>query len=318
MAIIPRFDAHGGDLVDLMVGDERAALLKEMAMTLQDLILNERHLCDLELLATGAFSPLTGFMTRVDYESVLDRMRLQDGTLWPVPVCLDVPAHTAERLEGGQSVALRDPEGFLLAVMHVSDIWPVNREKEADTVRIVVLGESAAMGDPLVQYSAPRLLDIMLNDAAGPVRFEVINAAMTAINSWIIADIATELERLAPDIVLLYIGNNEVVGPYGPGSVFGTGTPAWITALRVRATRLRMGQLLNALQHVSFSNRQAEHFGMHLFDGNRLAFGAPPLENMYQAYKDRMLSIISSAQRWLGDSRRSARSRQRAERLQNR
>ncbi|MFO8112893.1 MAG: bifunctional sulfate adenylyltransferase/adenylylsulfate kinase [Desulfosalsimonadaceae bacterium] len=127
-------DAHGGPVVTLMVDEQRAALLKEITMNLQDVILNERNLCDLELLATGVFSPLTGFMVRSDYESVLDRMRLQDNTLWPIPICLDVPGHIAEHLEVGQSVALRDGEGFLLAVMHVSDIWPVDREKEADRI----------------------------------------------------------------------------------------------------------------------------------------------------------------------------------------
>ena len=126
--------SHGGNLVNLMVDEQRGALLKDIAMNLQDVTLNERNLCDLELIATGVFSPLAGFMVRADYESVLDRMRLQDGLLWPVPVCLDVGGQVAERLEVGQSLALRDPEGFLLAVMHVEDIWPVDREKEADRI----------------------------------------------------------------------------------------------------------------------------------------------------------------------------------------
>ena len=117
-----------------MVDEQRSALLKEITMNLQDVILNERNLCDLELIATGAYSPLTGFMVRSDYESVLDRMRLQDGLLWSVPVCLDVREQIANRLEVGQSLALRDPEGFLLAVMHIEDIWPVDREKEADKI----------------------------------------------------------------------------------------------------------------------------------------------------------------------------------------
>jgi sulfate adenylyltransferase len=88
-------------------------------------------MCDLELLATGGFSPLKGFMTRSDYESVLDRMRLQNDVLWPIPICMDVGELQARSLEAGQSVALRDPEGYLLAVMHIEDIWPVEREKEA-------------------------------------------------------------------------------------------------------------------------------------------------------------------------------------------
>jgi sulfate adenylyltransferase len=125
---------HGGRLVDLRVDAERAALLKRVAMDLPDVVLNERHMCDFELLATGAFSPLTGFMTRAEYAPVCDRMRLTDGTLWPIPVCLDVSEARARRLEAGQSVALRDPEGFLLGVMHLSDIWPAAVEAEARDV----------------------------------------------------------------------------------------------------------------------------------------------------------------------------------------
>ncbi len=125
---------HGGKLVNLVVNSERAGLLKEIAMSLPDIALNDRQMCDLELLASGAFSPLKGFMVRSDYESVLDRMRLQNGLLWPVPICLDVSETQAKSLEAGQSVALRDPEGFLLAVMHVSDIWPADTEKEAELV----------------------------------------------------------------------------------------------------------------------------------------------------------------------------------------
>jgi len=122
---------HGGRLINLLVDAERAALLKEISLNLPDLTLNDRQLCDLELLATGAFSPLEGFMSRADYESVLDRMRLQDETLMPIPVCLDVKDMQAKQLEAGQSVALRDPEGYLLAVLHIEDIWPIDREKEA-------------------------------------------------------------------------------------------------------------------------------------------------------------------------------------------
>jgi len=130
MSDIP-YEAHGGSLVNLMVDDERAELLKTIAQDLPDVTLNDRQLCDLELLATGAFSPLEGFMLRSDYESVLDRMRLQDQTVWPIPVCLDVSESVAAHLEAGQSIAIRDPEGFMLAVMHVEDIWPVDRKKEA-------------------------------------------------------------------------------------------------------------------------------------------------------------------------------------------
>lgn len=93
--------------------------------------LTPRQLCDLELLTTGAFAPLTGFQTRADVESVGARMRLADGTLWPIPIELDVDAGTAARLTTGQPLALRDPEGVRLAVLHVDEVWPVDRATQA-------------------------------------------------------------------------------------------------------------------------------------------------------------------------------------------
>ncbi|MDA8402991.1 MAG: bifunctional sulfate adenylyltransferase/adenylylsulfate kinase [Desulfobacteraceae bacterium] len=127
-------NAHGGRLVNLLVTDDRARELKDMALHLPDIALNDRQLCDLEMLAVGGFSPLSGFMARADYESVLDRMRLKNDVLWPVPVCLDAPEALARKLKTGELLALRDPEGFLLAVMHVTDIWEVDRKKEAAQV----------------------------------------------------------------------------------------------------------------------------------------------------------------------------------------
>ena len=103
-------------------------------MLIVSIVLSGRQLCDLELLMNGAFSPLTGFMTSTDYESVLDRIRLQDGTPWPIPICLDIPEVQASRLEGGQSVAIRDPEGYMLAVMHIEEIWPIDKKREAEAV----------------------------------------------------------------------------------------------------------------------------------------------------------------------------------------
>jgi len=127
-------EPHGVSLVDLLVDQERSVLLKDIALNLPDITLNDRQLCDFELLATGVFSPLDGFMTRSDYESVLDRMRLQSGILWPLPVCLSLPDIQAKTLDVGQSVTLRDPEGFLLGIMHIEDIWPLDHRKEASRV----------------------------------------------------------------------------------------------------------------------------------------------------------------------------------------
>jgi len=129
-----KVEPHDGLLVDLLVDEERATVLKDLSLKLPDVTLNDRQLCDLELLATGAFSPLDCFMTRADYESVLDRMRLQSGVLWPIPVCLSISETQARSIEAGQSITLRDPEGFLLAIMHIEDMWAVDREKEASSI----------------------------------------------------------------------------------------------------------------------------------------------------------------------------------------
>ncbi len=98
------YTAHGGELVNLIVSEERADVLKALSKNLQSITLSQPAVFDLELLLNGAFSPLTGFMNRSDYESVLDRMRLQDKTLWPIPVCLGISESEAQRLESGQSV----------------------------------------------------------------------------------------------------------------------------------------------------------------------------------------------------------------------
>jgi len=162
---------HGGQWRELIADSRRAEMLKEISMNLADITLTDHHLCDFELIATGAFSPLQGFMARADYESVLDRMRLQDGTLWPLPICLDVSETRARGLEAGQSVALRDPEGFLLAVMHVEDIWPVDKEKERRSIYDQGTGGNETDGGhPGVQHLMQRTKDFYVGG-----RIEVIS-----------------------------------------------------------------------------------------------------------------------------------------------
>ncbi|MFP4048365.1 MAG: bifunctional sulfate adenylyltransferase/adenylylsulfate kinase [Desulfovermiculus sp.] len=115
----------------LLVHFRRVEHLKKEVAGSPSISLNERQVCDLELLCNRAFYPLTGFMTAAEYESVLDQGRLPDSTLWPLPICLDVNEKTASRLEPGQTLGLCDGEGFLLAVMHVQQIWQPDKRKEA-------------------------------------------------------------------------------------------------------------------------------------------------------------------------------------------
>src|SRR5215469_17928812 len=121
---------HGGELVNLIASPERASELQVESREWPSWDLTPRQLCDLELLLNGGFSPLHGFLGRRDYESVRDRMRLADGTLWPMPVTLDVSAELGSSLAAGSALALRDPEGVMLAVLHVSDAWEPDRAAE--------------------------------------------------------------------------------------------------------------------------------------------------------------------------------------------
>ncbi|HWY21017.1 MAG TPA: bifunctional sulfate adenylyltransferase/adenylylsulfate kinase [Candidatus Acidoferrum sp.] len=126
---------HGGELVQLIAQPERIAELKAHSKEWPSWDLTGRQLCDLELLLTGGFSPLRGFMTRSDYEGVCHNMRLADGTLWPMPITLDVTEEFAKKLTPGTSkVALRDPEGVMLAVLSVEEIWQADRKAEAQAV----------------------------------------------------------------------------------------------------------------------------------------------------------------------------------------
>jgi sulfate adenylyltransferase len=120
--------------VHSIVDESRAAELQAESRDWPSWDLTSRQLCDLELLLNGGFSPLRGFMNRKDYESVCERMRLADDTLWPIPVTLDVSQEVADSLERGASLALRDPEGVMLARLEVEEIWQPDLEAEARQV----------------------------------------------------------------------------------------------------------------------------------------------------------------------------------------
>ncbi len=125
---------HGGVLRELTVGAEPAAELRAASRDWPSWDLTPRQLCDLELLLNGGFSPLAGFLARRDYERVCAEMRLADGTLWPMPITLDVSEAFAAGLAPGGHVALRDAEGVMLAALHVEDVWTPDRKAEAAAV----------------------------------------------------------------------------------------------------------------------------------------------------------------------------------------
>ena len=125
-------EPYGGRLVDLLVPPDEHEALRAHANTLPSIQLSDRALCDLELLATGAFSPLDRFMGRADYERVLAEMRLADGTLFPIPVTL--PVERIDDLHYDREIALRDSKNNLLAVMTVEEIYTWERAAAAQQV----------------------------------------------------------------------------------------------------------------------------------------------------------------------------------------
>ena len=114
---------HGGALTERLVPPDQADFWRKQKKLKGLWPLTLRQLCDLEMIMSGAFSPLTGFLKRSDYDAVVTRMRLQDGTFWPIPITLDVAENFAEKLSVGDAIGLTDADGGLLAALEVEDIW---------------------------------------------------------------------------------------------------------------------------------------------------------------------------------------------------
>ena len=129
-----RIDPHGGALKILYLTDEKIGVAKQESVELPSWPLTQRQLCDIKLLLNGGFSPLTGFLNEADYDRVLDAMRLADGTLWPMPITLDVTEAAAEPLSLGDRLALRDHEGWLIAILTIESIWRPDKRREAEQV----------------------------------------------------------------------------------------------------------------------------------------------------------------------------------------
>jgi sulfate adenylyltransferase len=123
---------YGGELINLLVPQEEKKHLKREAQEMPSLQLSPRALCDLELLACGAFSPLDRFMGRADYDRVVEEMRLADGTLFPIPLTL--PVGDLKGISEGKPVALRDARNELVAILEVEEVYSWDEKKEAGAV----------------------------------------------------------------------------------------------------------------------------------------------------------------------------------------
>jgi sulfate adenylyltransferase len=160
-------EPYGGALTDLFVLEEESAELRARAGGLPHVRLSPRGVCDLELLASGGFSPLERFMRRADYESVVETMRLANGLLFPIPITL--PLDEGARVSLDAEVALTDQYNDLLAVMRVEEVYEWNRDREAravcgtQDVRHPLVAEMRAWGTSYVS-GALRVLALPRHD----------------------------------------------------------------------------------------------------------------------------------------------------------
>src|ERR671933_1779367 len=122
---------HGGSLIDRRVPKEERAEMLQRAEELPKVTLGPRTLSDLEMISTGVFSPLTGFMDREDYESVVETMHLANGLVWSMPITLSASEDEANGIREGDEVALTNGEGHIVATMAVTDRYSYDKGREA-------------------------------------------------------------------------------------------------------------------------------------------------------------------------------------------
>ncbi len=126
----PLIAPHGGTLVNRIVSPDQGKALKEEAASLPQITLSAKQACDLEMIAIGAFSPLTGFVGKADFESICKTMHLAGGKVWPIPITLSVDDDVKAKLTEGGRAGLKHPDGTLLAVMTVDEIYPHDKKLE--------------------------------------------------------------------------------------------------------------------------------------------------------------------------------------------
>ena len=169
--------------------------------------------------------------------------------------------------------------------------YAIPAEKPQRTFRIFVLGESAAMGDPDPAYAFSRYLDVMLRQRYPSTKFEVVNTGSVAVNSHVLLPIAKGLAEQKPDVFIIYSGNNEVVGPYGPGTALaasGMSLPVIRTSIFVRSTRI--GQLLSKI-----GGQKKEWGGMEMFLDKQVRESSPLMQYSYKNFEKNLRDTIAVA-----------------------
>lgn len=204
-----------------------------------------------------------------------------------------VPTHFV--MTGGKANALIDNQYFgfrFFPPYQVRTPAPLqmHAEKAGDEIRIALLGESAALGDPLPAFGPARFLEYLLN-AAGTKHYRVINGAMTAVNSHVLREVARDLLVAQPDLYLIYMGNNEFVGPFGPAT--SGKPPTHVTRQRVLASRFRLAQLLSLSDHASAPNAWR---GMEAMLEHPLRLDDPAIPATHSAFQRNIRKILTQAE----------------------
>lgn len=168
-------------------------------------------------------------------------------------------------------------------------------EKPAGAFRIFILGESAALGDPRPNYGAGRYLEVLLHERLPDERFEVVNTAVTAINSHAILPIARECARHQGDLWIIYLGNNEMVGPFGAATVFGPQAPPLpLVRLSLALQETRLGQLLMDLGRRlrGAAHTTAGWQGMEMFLNNEIPPGDHRRTIVHDSFRRNLADIL--------------------------
>ncbi|MBN1900879.1 tetratricopeptide repeat protein [Candidatus Sumerlaeota bacterium] len=175
-------------------------------------------------------------------------------------------------------------------------ISPHKKEKH---FRIVILGESAAMGDPDPSFGFARILEFILNSRFPDHRFEVINAAMTGINSYMIREIARDAAILKPDFFIVYAGNNEVVGPFGSGTVFSPFSRSLsLIRLKLWIEKNRIGQLLHSCRFaLSKEVERPSVWGMNLFLKHKIRHDDKKLQITYRHFSKNLADVCNAGKK---------------------
>lgn len=167
--------------------------------------------------------------------------------------------------------------------------------KTPGTLRVFIFGESAAMGDPEPSYGPARYMEVLLREKYPETKFEIINVAFTAINSHVILPIARECARHDGDIWIIYMGNNEMVGPFGAATVFGAQAPPLVYARLVSVIqKTRVGQLLTETSRKikSGSAKTTSWGGMQMFLNNRVTPDSPLKDSVYRNFSANLNDIL--------------------------